>query len=107
MDRINYWKSAKGDQIVCYCIRVDKQTILKAIKDGCNSLNTIQKVTSACTGNRCKELNPSGKCCSADIKLLIHIYSLEEEDDNDDNDISSGSCSGGCCSGSRNNPKGM
>ncbi len=27
------------------------------------------------TGSSCKELNPSGECCSKDIKNLIKLYS--------------------------------
>ncbi len=82
---------------------VDKKTIVKAIKEGANSISKIQKATSACTGNRCKELNPSGKCCSADIKTLIQIYSKEEQGDSN---IDGACCSdGGCCGGSGGNPK--
>ena len=34
----------------------------------------IKKKTNACTGNECKEKNPSSKCCSKDIKKLIEVY---------------------------------
>lgn len=56
---------------ICYCNNVSEATIIHAIKNGANSLIDIQEVTGACTGNRCKELNPSGKCCSSDIIRLI------------------------------------
>jgi NAD(P)H-nitrite reductase large subunit len=69
------WREAKDDQIVCYCQAVDKKRIVQAINTGCNTLALIQAATSACTGGRCKELNPSGKCCSEDILKLIEIYS--------------------------------
>ncbi len=95
LNKINYWKNQSDDQIVCYCIKVSKETIVAAIKNGCNSISKIQKATSACTGNRCKELNPSGKCCSVDIKALIQIYSEKEVSDKE-----SSCCGGGCCSSS-------
>jgi NAD(P)H-nitrite reductase large subunit len=60
-----------NDKTVCYCINVSESTIVKAIKDGAASLRDIQQATGACTGNSCKELNPSGKCCSEDICSII------------------------------------
>ena len=59
------------DRTICYCIGVTEGRIVQAIKAGANSLKAIQGATHACTGNRCKELNPSGRCCSADILALI------------------------------------
>jgi len=69
------WKTVKDEELVCYCKSVSKSTIVNAIKEGHDTLARIQEVTGACTGNKCKELNPSGKCCSGDIGLLIQIYS--------------------------------
>ncbi len=60
------------DKTICYCKNVSKEEILKAIKDGAQSLKGIQEKTGACTGNQCKELNPSGKCCSGDIRKLLY-----------------------------------
>lgn len=60
-----------NDKIICYCMNVNESTIIKAIKDGAATLNDIQRATTACTGNRCKELNPTGKCCSEDILAII------------------------------------
>jgi len=59
------------DEIICYCKQVTKSEIEKALQDGAKSLKDIQEITGACTGNQCKELNPSGKCCSSDINVLI------------------------------------
>ena len=61
--------------LICYCIEIDKKTIVDAIKNGNISLEMIKNTTKACTGNQCKEKNPSGQCCSKDIKELIKIYS--------------------------------
>jgi len=57
--------------MVCYCIKVDEATIVKAIKDGASTLAKVKEMTKACTGSECAELNPSGKCCSKDIKKLL------------------------------------
>lgn len=59
------------DNIICYCKHVSEATIVQAIRDGAHTLGAIQKATGACTGNRCKELNPKGRCCSSDILSLL------------------------------------
>ena len=59
------------DEIICYCKQVTKSEIEKAIQDGAKTLKDIQEITGACTGNNCKELNPSGKCCSSAINSLL------------------------------------
>ena len=59
------------DEIICYCKQVTKSEIEKAILDGAKTLKDIQGITGACTGNQCKELNPSGKCCSSDINAML------------------------------------
>jgi len=58
-------------QKVCYCKHVDENTIVSAIHAGAKDLNAIKEMTGACTGNRCKELNPKGTCCSADIAAIL------------------------------------
>lgn len=57
---------------ICYCKNVTKAEIEQAIVNGAKSLKEIQTITGACTGNQCKELNPSGKCCSGDINDLLN-----------------------------------
>jgi len=59
------------ETIICYCLNVTEEEIVQAIRDGAKTLSDIQKATQACTGNQCKELNPSGKCCSRDILKII------------------------------------
>ncbi len=60
------------DQMICYCNQVSEETIAQAIREGAHTLGAIQKATGACTGNRCKELNPKKRCCSSDILALIN-----------------------------------
>lgn len=59
------------DNIICYCKQITKSEIEKAISDGAKTLKDIQEMTGACTGNECKEMNPSGKCCSEDINAML------------------------------------
>lgn len=60
-------------KLICYCNKVSEQEIKDAIVKAAKTLKDIQTMTKACTGGNCAELNPSGKCCSADIKTLLRI----------------------------------
>lgn len=73
------WKSADGSEIVCYCKNIDKRVIVDSILSGSNNLQSIKETTTACTGGDCKELNPSGMCCSLDINELINLYSTNND----------------------------
>lgn len=67
------------NELICYCIEIDKQTIINSIKKGNTTLQSIKDDTKACTGNECKEKNPNKRCCSKEIKELIKIYSNNED----------------------------
>jgi NAD(P)H-nitrite reductase large subunit len=58
-------------KIICYCKHVTQKEIENTIKMGAKTLFDIQKSTKACTGNQCKEFNPTGKCCSGEIIRLL------------------------------------
>ncbi len=57
---------------ICYCKNVSETEILNAISNGASNLSDIKEKTGACTGDKCKKLNPSGKCCSGDIEKLLN-----------------------------------
>ncbi len=63
------------EEMLCYCIEVHTQTVIDAINAGCTTLKKIRTETAACTGSECVTKNPSGKCCSREIKALIALYS--------------------------------
>lgn len=65
---------SNSNEIVCYCAGVNRATIVTAIRHGAATLKDIQQKVGAGLGSRCKELNPKGVCCHADILAL-----LEEE----------------------------
>ncbi|MFA5433260.1 MAG: (2Fe-2S)-binding protein [Candidatus Paceibacterota bacterium] len=60
------------NKTICYCKNIPEETVLNAILNGAKTLKDIKEMTGACTGNQCKELNPSGKCCSGDINTLLN-----------------------------------
>lgn len=57
--------------IVCYCGNVSRGALEVAIKAGAKSIEDIRWNTNACKDNRCKQTNPSGKCCEDEIKQMI------------------------------------
>jgi len=66
------------DDLICYCTKVDKKTIVSAIKEGNTTLKAIKKSTTACTGDECAVVNPNKRCCGKEIKQLLK---LGENDD--------------------------
>lgn len=73
MNKFNFinLKMVNPNKMICYCKQVTKKEIESAIKLGAKTLADIQQNTGACMGNQCKELNPSGKCCSGDINRIL------------------------------------
>lgn len=59
------------DETICYCIGVTRSRIIQAVRHGAHTLEAIKEATGACTGKRCRELNPEGRCCSGDILEII------------------------------------
>ncbi|MGZ2370343.1 (2Fe-2S)-binding protein [Ancylomarina sp. YFZ004] len=72
-------------KIICYCKNVTDADIEIAIENGAKTLKDIQVQTKACTGNECATLNPSGKCCSGDINVLLN------------NSTATNNCGSRCC----------
>ena len=71
-------------KIIWNCKNITKAEIELSIEKGAKTLGDIQNMTGACTGGQCKELYPSGRCCSEDIKVIL-------------NDNNSKANSHGCC----------
>ncbi len=71
-------ETLEDTDLICYCIEIDKRTIVEAIKNGANTLSQIKDTTKACTGSKCATLNPNKRCCSKEIKQLIQLNSKEK-----------------------------
>lgn len=61
-------------EIICFCSQVTKGQIVDALAAGAKTLGDIGAATGACTLGRCKELSPTGKCCSPVILKVIAEY---------------------------------
>jgi len=81
---------SNSNEIVCYCAGVSRATIVDAIRHGDTTLKEIQQRVGAGVGTRCKELNPKGICCHADILAILEREVVPRGG-------ASKSCS--CCSG--------
>jgi len=68
------------EEIICYCKNISLSEIQQAMVKGAKTLQEIKDITGACTGNKCREMNPKGKCCSGEI---IGILKIESEKDNE------------------------
>jgi bacterioferritin-associated ferredoxin len=69
--------SKNPSSLVCYCGRVSRERIVKAIRAGATTLKKVQKATGAGIGDRCKELNPKGTCCIPDIVAITRDNGIE------------------------------
>ena len=63
----------EDNDLICYCVKIDKITIVDAIKNGADTLKDIKAQTTACTGDECATLNPNKRCCSKEIKQLLKL----------------------------------
>ena len=63
---------------VCYCKNVTENVVIKAIKNGANTLAAIKRQTGACTGDQCETMNPKGQCCSQDIIEILRREAGEQ-----------------------------
>lgn len=52
---------APGSELVCYCCRVDKNAILRAMAEGASTMDEVQARTGAGAGIQCRKLNPRGR----------------------------------------------
>ena len=64
---------------ICWCVGVDKATIVRAVNEGAATLSAIKSATGACTGDECAQKNPNKRCCSKEIKALIARYGSPKE----------------------------
>jgi NAD(P)H-nitrite reductase large subunit len=76
-------KVSNPEKIICYCMHVTQNEIESAIQSGAKTLSDVQEITGACTGNQCKEVNPSGKCCSEDIHRLFKMKVISSSNQSD------------------------
>lgn len=68
------WKDIAVDTYICYCKKVTKKKIIMAINNGARDIEAIKEATEACTGDKCRMLNPTGRSCAGDVQEMIDYY---------------------------------
>jgi NAD(P)H-nitrite reductase large subunit len=68
------WKKAPANQTVCHCNNISKETIVRAIAKGAETVGEVTRLTGAGKGTECATKNPAGRCCCTDIQALIDSY---------------------------------
>lgn len=56
---------------ICYCKSIYESEIRVAISKGAKNLQDIKDMTSACTGDECRTMNPKGTCCQDEIMEIL------------------------------------
>ena len=46
------------DEMICYCSKVTRADIIRALDNGAKNLSDIKKMTGACSLRDCKTLSP-------------------------------------------------
>jgi hypothetical protein len=65
-------KNPGPDVPVCYCLRVNRKTIIDAVFAGkVHSSEDAKRVTKACTGKACHIVNPAGTCCGDQLRDTV------------------------------------
>lgn len=68
------WKDVAVNNYICYCMKVTKKEIILAINQGARTIDDIKEQTRACTGDKCRLTNPTGRCCIGDVQEMLDYY---------------------------------
>lgn len=68
-----WYKDKSMDTYICYCSRLSRSDILKAVKNGAETIENVQKMTTKNRTGFCKSENPVGACCRN-----VFLYTIEE-----------------------------
>ena len=60
---------------ICYCDKVTKEDILRAIDDGASTIQEAIKATGAMQHCNCAVNNPKVRCCSPEFFAVFDMYS--------------------------------
>jgi bacterioferritin-associated ferredoxin len=58
-----WYKSNDKDVPICYCSNITREEIEFSVKKGLNTIAEIQKFTKKNITGKCREMNPTGRCC--------------------------------------------
>lgn len=62
--KVPLWFKDLGSEVpICYCSVLTRGEIINAVKNGCKTIDEVQKYTGKNITGKCREENPLGKCC--------------------------------------------
>jgi len=70
-----FFKDKSENVPICYCSEITRAEIKKAVKNGCFTIDDVQKFTKKELTCLCEERNPLGKCCRKVFLRTISDYS--------------------------------
>lgn len=80
--RVLIWYKEQTSRVpICYCSNLTEEEILNAVKNGCQTIDDVQKYTNKNITGKCQTENPLGKCCRN--VFLKTIDDAEKYIDND------------------------
>jgi bacterioferritin-associated ferredoxin len=85
IDEINVpiWYKDPGPEVpICYCSKLTRGEIIQAVKNGCKTIDDVQKYTGKNTTGKCKLENPLGKCCRNVFISIIGKSSCDQMNEN-------------------------
>ena len=75
-----WFKDGSDNVPVCYCSDLSRGEIKEAVKQGCKTIDEVQKYTNKNITGYCEQRNPLGKCCR-------NVFLKTISDENMDNKI--------------------
>jgi hypothetical protein len=68
------WADLPGSTVLCPCVGVTKDNVIKAISQGADTLPLLKVMTGAGRETKCRDKNPLGRSCELDLLKMIAIY---------------------------------
>ncbi len=60
-----------NEEIVCFCSNISYLEISEAVTKGAKNIDDVRNVTNKHIVGKCKQLNPTGKCCHTLFQEII------------------------------------
>lgn len=77
-----WFKDSSSEVPICYCSKLSRGEIFQAVKNGCKTIDDVQKYTNKNITGNCKHENPLGKCCRNVLISVIEESSCNKTIDN-------------------------
>jgi len=73
LNRMLWYKTKSKKSYICYCSKLSRNDIAKAVEQGAKNFGEVQKITQKNRTGFCEKENPLGQCCKE-----VFIYEVEK-----------------------------